>query len=129
MWVYRIDRLWYPRLIESRWSWLVINPWAYRLQLYFLTTRVAWCGLLAILSWVLSRMYPRQRGLAVTLLLLPQVGLALYYMRPGLMDCLGSPANPIALFGLLWTAIFGLVAVPASILLAGSGGERRSQAS
>ena len=33
-WVGRLDRLWYPHLIYSRWSWMVIDPWAYRLKPY-----------------------------------------------------------------------------------------------
>jgi hypothetical protein len=71
MWVWRVDQLWYPRLIYTRWSWLVINPWAYRLQPYWLTYRVAWCLLAGSLSWVLTRLNPRQRGLIVTLLISP----------------------------------------------------------
>jgi hypothetical protein len=123
-WFYRIDRLWYPRLLDSRWSWMVVNPWAYRLQLFYLTGRVVWCGLLALLSWTISRMYPRQRGLAVTLLLVPQIAMALYYIRPAMMDWLREPADPIAFFGLFWFAVFALVAVPSGILLAGLGGQR-----
>jgi hypothetical protein len=129
IWFYRIDQLWYPQLIDSRWSWMVINPWAYRLQLYSVTIRVAWCGVLALASWSIGRLYPRQRGLAVMLLLVPQMAFALYYLRPGLMDWLREPANPIAFFGMFWFAVFGLIAVPASILLGGSIGQRVSQPS
>ena len=46
-WVAQLDRFWYPYLISSRWSWMAINPWAYRLQLYSLTGRVVYCALLS----------------------------------------------------------------------------------
>ena len=74
-------------------------------------------------------MHPRQRGLAVTLLLVPQIAFSLVYVRAGLIDWLREPADPIAFFRLFWFAAFALVAVPSSILRAGSAGQHRRQAS
>jgi hypothetical protein len=100
-WVAELDRLWYPHLIGSRWSWMVINPWAYRLQLYSLTGRVVYCAFLLAVVWILCRLRPRQRGLLVMLFLVTQVG-------------------PY----LLWFSLFTFVAIPFSIL-AGSGHRNR----
>ena len=93
-WVAELDRVWYPHLIGSRWSWMVINPWAYRLQLYSLTGRVVYCAFLLAVVWILCRLHPRQRGLLVTVCLITQVG-------------------PY----LLWFSLFTFVAIPCSILV------------
>jgi hypothetical protein len=122
VWVFRLDQLWYPHLINSRWSWMVINPWAYRLQLYSLTPRIAWCALLATVSWVMSRLHPRQRGLVVTLFLAPQVGLCVPYARTALTDWLLEPGNPMWFFNVLWFSLFAFIAIPSSILSGGLGG-------
>jgi hypothetical protein len=120
VWVNRLDRLWYPHLVHSKWSWMAINPWAYRLQLYSLTFRIVWCSLLAGVSWTMSRMRPRERGLMLTLFLVPQVGLCLPYLQTAVTDWLREPANPLWFFNALWFAIFACVAIPASILWGGS---------
>ena len=118
VWVYvaAIDRMWYPRLVHSRLSWMVINPWAYRLQPYWWTTTVAWCAMLAVLSWLMTRLRPQQRGLIVSLFLITQIGVRLPYLRMALMDWRLDPGNPIWLFSLLWFAAVTCVAVPFSIL-------------
>jgi hypothetical protein len=113
----RFDRLWYPHLINSTWSWIVINPWAYRLQPYWLTSRIVLCAIVAALSSIMVRLYPRQRGLVVTLFLVPQVGLRIPYVWTGLTDWLREPDNPIWFFGYLWFLAFWFIAVPLSILL------------
>ena len=125
VWVWRLDRLWYPRLINSRWSWMVINPWAYRLQPYFWTSNVAWCAILSALSWIMSRLHPRQRGLVITLLLVPQVGLRVPYVWTGLTDWLQEPGNPIRFYGVLWFSIVTFIVIPASILLGAATSVRR----
>jgi hypothetical protein len=102
---YGLDGVWYPHLIGSRWSWMVMNPWAYRLELYSLTSRLCWC--------------PRQRGLVVTLFLATQVGACLPHLRIALVDWLGQPGNPMWFFHLAWFSIFTFVAIPFSILRGG----------
>jgi hypothetical protein len=120
VWVAKLDRLWYPHLIDSRWSWLVINPWAYRLQPYFWTVNIAWCAMLASMSWIIGRRRPPQRGLVITLLLVPQIGLRLPHLRTALTNWLQEPDNPIWFFGFLWFALFTFIAIPSSILLGGA---------
>jgi hypothetical protein len=116
-WVPILDQLWYPRLIDSRWSWMVINPWAYRLQPYLLTQRLAWCAMLGIAAMIISRFYSRQRRLVLTLFLITQVGGSV----PGVLSgWLQEPSNPISFFGLLWSTFFTFVAIPFSILAGGS---------
>jgi hypothetical protein len=112
----QIDRLWYPHVIDSRWSWMVVNPWAYRLQLYSLTFRVAWCGLLALVSWIVSRVRSRPRGLLLTVFLLPQFALGLPYLRMAFSEWLREPDNPIRFFNFFWYALFTLIAMPAAVL-------------
>ena len=73
---------------------MVINPWAYRLQLYSLTGRVVYCAFLLAVVWILCRLHPRQRGLLVTVCLITQVG-------------------PY----LLWFSLFTFVAIPCSLLV------------
>ncbi len=119
VWVWRVDDLWHSYLIDSRWSWIVINPWAYRLQPYFWTSNIVWCAILSALSWIMSHLYPRQRGLVVTLFLVTQVGACLPHLRIALVDWLGQPGNPMWFFHLLWFSIFTLVAIPFSILRSG----------
>ena len=125
VWVGRLDGLWYPHLINSRWSWIVIDPWAYRLKPYLWTSDIAWCAILAAMSWIMSRLHPRQRGLVVTLFLVPQVGLCLPHLRTLLTDWLREPSNPIWLFSVLWFSTFTFIAIPFSILLGGAAGVRR----
>jgi hypothetical protein len=128
-WVARLDGLWYPHLISSQWSWMATNPWAYRLQLYFVTTRFTWCALLATVAWILTRVRPRQRGLVVTLLVITQVSQCVPPMRVAVMDWMQESSNTIAFFSLLWFSTFTLIAVPLSILLGGSSGTREIQTS
>jgi len=125
VWVGRLDGLWYPHLINSRWSWIVIDPWAYRLKPYLWTSDIAWCAILAAMSWIMSRLHPRQRGLVVTLFLVPQVGLCLPHLRTLLTDWLRELSNPIWLFSVLWFSTFTFIAIPFSILLGGAAGVRR----
>jgi hypothetical protein len=119
-WVAELDRLWYPHLIGSRWSWMAINPWAYRLQLYTLTGRVVYCAFLLAVVWILCRLHPRQRGLLATLFVVTQIGGCMPALRGGLATWLHEPGNPIVFFSLLWFSLFAFVAIPASIL-AGAG--------
>jgi hypothetical protein len=114
-WVAELDRLWYPYLISSRWSWMVINPWAYRLQLYSLTGRVVYCAFLLAVVWILCRLHPRQRGLLATLFCVTQIGLCMPALRTGLTTWLHEPGNPIWFFSLLWFSLFTFVAIPFSI--------------
>jgi hypothetical protein len=125
LWVARFDQLWYRPLINTRWHWVVTDPWAYRLKPYLWTSEIAWCAILAVLSWILGRLYPRQTGLVVTLLLITQVGQRLPYLRSATEDWIRDPGNPIWLFGLLWFSAITFVAIPGSILLAGAAGGRR----
>jgi hypothetical protein len=120
-WIARLDSLWYPRLIDSRWSWMAINPWAYRLQLYALTSRIAWCVLIAAVAWATTRWRPRQRRLIMTLLPVTLVGQNLPYLWISLMYWLREPGNPIWFFGFFWFAFSTLVLLPASLLLAARG--------
>jgi len=123
--VHRLDRLWYPHLINSRWSWIVVNPWAYRLEPYLWTSHIAWCAILAALSWIISHSRPRQRGLAITVFLLPQVCLRVPYVWTTLSDGWRASGDPIWFYGLFWYSIFTFVAVPFSIILAAHAGSRR----
>jgi len=125
VWVAKVDRLWYPRLIYSKWSWIAINPWAYRLQPYFWTSNIAWCAILSALSWIMSRLHPRQRGLVITLFLLLQVGLRVPYVLTGLTDWLREPGNPIRFYGVLWFSTVTFILIPFSILLGGTGAVSR----
>jgi len=93
-WVAELDRLWYPYLIDSRWSWMAINPWAYRLQLYVLTGRVVYCAFLLAVVWVLCRVLPRQRGLLVTIFLVTQV--VPYLLRVSLFTLVAIPCSILA---------------------------------
>jgi hypothetical protein len=111
VWVWRVHQLWYPHVINSRLSWMVVNPWAYRLRPYDWTSEIAWCAILAAMSVILTRWHPRQRGLVVIFLFLPQVGIRLPYLLS--MD----PRSPIGLFAVLWFSSFTLIAIPFSILL------------
>jgi len=126
VWVAAIDRLWYPRLIHSRLSWLAINPWAYRLQPYWWTSDIAWCTLLAGLSWIMTRLFFRQRALVVSLFLITQVGIRLPYLRTALIDWLLDTGNPIWLFNLLWFAILSCLAAPLSIVAGSAAAVRRA---
>jgi hypothetical protein len=125
VWVRSVDGLWYTRLIDSRWSWVVIDPWAYRLQPYLWTSDIAWCAILAATSWIVVRLRPRQRCLVLALFLIPQVGLRLPYLRTAVTNWLREPGNPIWIFNVLWFSAFTFIAIPFSILLGGSAGVRR----
>jgi hypothetical protein len=118
--VWRLDRLWYPHLIYSRWSWLVINPWAYRLQPYAWTSNLVWCVILAALTWTLSHLHPRQRGLVMALFLIPQVTLRVPYVWTGVADWLHEPGNPIPFYGVLWFSFYTFIAIPLSIYAGGA---------
>jgi hypothetical protein len=124
MWmlVWRVDRLWYPHLINSSLSWLVIDPWAYRLQPYWWTANLAVCGLLAALTWIVVRLYPRQRGLVLAVVLIVQLGTRVPYVWSSVADFWRQPTNPIAFYGLLWFSFYTFVAIPLSIFLAGRRG-------
>jgi hypothetical protein len=98
---------------------MVIDPWAYRLKPYLWTSDVAWCAILATISALLTRLHPRQRGLVVTLFLVPQVGQCLPYLRSVLTDWLREPGNPIWFFSLVWFSIFTFIVIPFSIVLGG----------
>jgi hypothetical protein len=119
MLVWRVERLWYPHVINSRMSWLVINPWAYRLQPYWWTANVAWCLLLAAITWLFTRVHPKQRGLVIALMLIPQLASRAPYLWISLTDWLREPRNPLRFYGLLWFAFYTVVAVPLSIFLGG----------
>jgi hypothetical protein len=129
VWVARFDHLWYRPLINSRWHWMVTDPWAYRLKPYLWTSEIAWCAVPAVVSWILTRLYPRQTGLVLTLLVITQVGQRLPYVRSATEDWIRDPGNPIWLFGLLWFSAITFVAIPASILFAGAAGGRRARLS
>ena len=120
----RVDRLWYPHLINSSLSWLAINPWAYRLQPYFWTSNLAWCFMLAALTGTVSLWQPRHRGLVIALVLIPQVSLRVPYLWTGLADWLHEPSNPIRFYGVLWFSLHTLVVIPFSIVLGGAAGVR-----
>jgi hypothetical protein len=122
--VWRVDRLWYPHLIDSRWSWLAINPWAYRLQPYWWTSNLAWCAMLAALTWTVSRLRPRQRSLVIALFLIPQVSVRLPYVWGGLTAWLREPSNPILFYGVLWFSVQTFVMIPCSIVFGGRGGRQ-----
>jgi hypothetical protein len=114
-WVAELDRLWYPHLIGSRWSWMVVNPWAYRLQLYSLTGRFVYCAFLLAVVCILCRLHPRQRGLLATLFVVTQIGLCIPALRGSLASWLHEPGNPIWFFSLLWFSLFAFVAIPFSV--------------
>jgi hypothetical protein len=122
--VVRLDNWWYPHVINSRWSWMVINP-SYRLELYSLTTRITWCALLAAVAWIVTRWRPRQRGIVMTLFLVTQVSPCVSYLRIALLTWLHEPDNPMWFFEFLWFALFTFVAIPSSILLGGAASVRR----
>jgi hypothetical protein len=124
-WIGALDGWWYPHLINSRWSWMVIDPSAYRLELYSLTTRITWCALLAAVAWIMTRWHARQRGLVMTLFLITQVGPCVPYLRIALVTWLHEPDNPMWFFKFLWFALFTFVAIPSSILLGGAASVRR----
>ena len=124
VWVWRLDRLWYSHLIHSRWSWMMVNPWAYRLQTYRWTSNIAWFAILFAVSWMTSHLHPRQRGLLLTLLLLPQVLLRVPYLWTGLTDWLHEPGNPIRFYSVLWFSIYTFIVMPFSILLGGAASRR-----
>ena len=126
--VARLNDLWYPHLINSRWGWMTINPWAYGLKPYMWTSYMVWCAILATTAWIMSRLHPQQRGLVVTLFLIPQVGLCLPYLRTALTDWLHEPSNPIWFFSVLCFSIFTFIAIPCSILFGGAAGARRGSA-
>ena len=121
-WWARLDGLWYPHLLNSRWSWLVVNPWAYRLELRGVTYRITFCALLTAVTWIASRLHPRQRGLVVTLLVVTQVGQCIPYLRMAIINWLHDPANPMWFFILVWFSIFTFVAIPLSVRLGVSWG-------
>ena len=122
--VWRVDRLWYPHLIDSRLSWLVINPWAYRLQPYAWTSNFAWCVVLAALTWTVSRLHPRRRGLVIALVLVPQLVVRVPHLWAGVTDLLNEPGNPIRFYGVLWFSLYTFVAIPFSIVLGGGRGRQ-----
>jgi hypothetical protein len=117
MLVWRVDRVWYPHLIDSSLSWLAINPWAYRLQAYSWTSNIAWCAMLAAVTWALTRLRPRQRGLIVTVFLGSQVAVRVPYVWTGIANWLREPTNPIQFYALLWLCLMTFVAVPSSVYL------------
>jgi hypothetical protein len=125
-WIGRLDQLWYPHLVHSRWSWMAINPWAYRLEPYFLTSRIAWRALLAAVAWMTTRWQTRQRGLVITLLLITQVTPGVPYLWIALLTWVHEPDNPMWFFQFLWFALFMCVAIPSSILLGGAASGRRT---
>jgi hypothetical protein len=108
---------WYPRLI----SWLFRMEFdgalllAYRLHLEALTSTITFCAFLALVTWIVSRLHPRQRGLVVSLLLITQVGLCVPYLRIAFTDWLHEPANPMWFFILLRFSIFTFVLIPFSV--------------
>ncbi len=111
------DRLWYPRLIDSRLSWLVTNPWAYRLQPYSWSSNIAFCVILAAAVAVFTCVHPRQRGLVSTLFLLTQLGMRAPALSTALMDWVHEPRNPIRFYSVLWFSFYSFVAVPISVVL------------
>jgi hypothetical protein len=117
--VARFDGLWYPHLIYSEWSWMAIDPWAYRLELYMVTSRLTWCALLAAVAWAMSRWRPRQRSLVVVLFAITQVGPCLPAWQVAVGDWLRAPANPLWFFSALWFSLFAFGAIPFSILFGG----------
>jgi hypothetical protein len=119
MLVWRLDQLWYAHLIHSRWSWLVINPWAYRLQPYWWTSSLAWCALLASVAWLMTRVYTQERGLVIALLLVGQLAARAPFLWTVGRDVFREPADPIAFYGLLWFSFYTFVATPLSIVLGG----------
>ncbi|HEY7291127.1 MAG TPA: hypothetical protein VH583_14920 [Vicinamibacterales bacterium] len=104
---------------------MTINPWAYVFKPYMWTSYITWCAILAALSWIITRSFPRQRSLVVTVFLIPQVGQCLPYLSTALADWLREPRNPIWFFSALWFSIFTFVAIPLSILLGGAAATRR----
>ena len=121
----RLNRLWYPHLINSRWSWMVTNPWAYRLKPYLWTSDLVWCAILAATTWIMIQLRPRQRGLLVTVFLVTQIGVRAPLVGYALRDWLRDPGNPIWLYGFLWYSAVTFVAIPCSILLVGAATTRR----
>ncbi len=121
----RLDRWWYPHLIHSRLSWMVIDPWAYRLKPYLWTSTIVWCAILAAFGWIMSHGRPRQRGLVTTLFLVSQIGLRVPFIWSSLTDWLRAPGNPISFYSLIWYSIITFIAIPFSIMLGGSAGTRR----
>jgi len=124
-WVYRLDRLWYPHVIHSRWYWLVIDPWAYRLKPYVWTSTVVWCAILAALSWIIGHWRPRQHGLMITLFVVTQISLRIPFLATSLTDWLSAPHDPISFYSLIWYSVITFVAIPFSIVLGGSAGAKR----
>jgi len=126
--VHRLDRLWYPHVIHSRWSWLVVNPWAYRLQPYLWTNNLAWCAILAVLSRSVSRWRPRQHGILITVFLVSQVLLGAPHVEYYLMDWLHVPGNAMSFYALVWYSMFMFIAIPFSILIGGRIGAKPASA-
>ena len=94
---------------------MVIDPWAYRLELYSLTGRVAYCVFLAVVSAGLVRRQPRHRVFITVLLIVTQAGSFLPHLWTSWTDW--QPANPIWIFSTLWFSLFSLFAIPASLFL------------
>jgi hypothetical protein len=119
--VVRVDQAWYPRFV----TWLLENHFeamwrvTYRLHLWALTGTVAWCALLAVVTWTFVRWFPRQRGLVLTLCLFTNVGECAPTLRSSLIDWLHDPGNPVWCFNLTCSAVFALVLTPLSILRGG----------
>ena len=116
--VVRLDGLWYPYLIESRWSWMAIDPWAYRLQPYLWTGRIVWCALLTCVAWALARWRPPQHILLLTVFLVTQVGLNAPGLQFAAIMWLHAP-SAMRTFGLLGFLAYTIVAIPAGIVLGG----------
>jgi hypothetical protein len=106
---------------------MVIDPWAYRLKPYLWTSIIAWCAILAALSWLMSHWRPRQRGLVITLFLVPQIGLRVPFVWTNLTDWLRDPGNPISFYSLIWYLIVTLIAIPFSVIL-GAGNRNADRA-
>jgi hypothetical protein len=68
----------------------------------------------------MSHLHPRQRGLVLTLFLVPQVGLRVPYVWDSVTDWLREPSDPIRFYGVLWFSIFTFIVIPFSILLGGA---------
>jgi hypothetical protein len=128
IWADRVDKLWYSRLIHSRWSWMVIDPWAYRLKPYLWTSNLVWCALLAALSWAVCHWRPRQRGLVIALVLVPQLAARIPFVWADLGDWLKAPGDPIPFYSLVWYASITFLAIPFSVVLGGTAGAREGSA-
>src|SRR5262249_13335826 len=114
-WVASVDRLWYPALLRSDAGWLVVDPWAYRLQPYFLSSRVAYCAFVAIAVTLTVRACARERGLVTSLFIAMQLAANLPYLRVAVTNWLGEPASGLWFFSAVWFAVYMFVAVPASV--------------